>query len=263
MLKTYSCINAAQNGQLLDDFGEHLDDLGSLLLESEADEDTALQCACPSGLKRTTQCFDCTGYPATCEHCFVKAHIHNPFHWAEVWNRMAGFFVWHDISKLGHTIQLGHKGGQCPQSIGGHTFTVVDAFRGCKELPPNKIKQPMRAGLFPATTKDPHTAFTISMLKEFQLHNLESKKAVYDYLGAIRRLTDNSFTSQYVHNPYAAFLRVVRVFNFLSMKKRSGQFYGIDAVLPHRPAGNLLVWCPACPKPGTLEPNPTHPRRES
>ena len=34
------------------------------------------------------------------------------------------------------------------------------------------------------------------------------------------------------------------------MKKRSGQFHGIDAVLSHRPAGNLLVWCPACPEPG-------------
>jgi hypothetical protein len=53
----------------------------------------------------------------------------------------------------------------------------------------------MRSGMFPATAKDPHTAFTINMLKDFQLHNFESKKAAYDYLGAIRRLTDNSFTA--------------------------------------------------------------------
>ncbi|KAJ6558994.1 hypothetical protein B0H10DRAFT_1846219, partial [Mycena sp. CBHHK59/15] len=65
---------------------------------------------------------------------------------------------------------------------------------------------------------------------------------------------------------YAAFLRVVRVFNFLTLKKRSGQFHGIDKLLPHRPVGNLLVWCPACPEPGfNSDPNcpktPTHLRQ--
>lgn len=51
-------------------------------------------------------------------------------------------------------------------------------------------------------------------------------------------------------NPYQAFLRVVRVFNYLTLLKRSGQLHGIDDVLNHRPKGNLLVWCPACPEPG-------------
>ncbi|KAJ7304705.1 hypothetical protein DFH08DRAFT_825282 [Mycena albidolilacea] len=46
-----------------------------------------------------------------------------------------------------------------------------------------------------ATAKDPGTAFTFSVLKEFSLHNLESKKAAYDYLGALSRLTDNAFTA--------------------------------------------------------------------
>ncbi|KAJ6616911.1 hypothetical protein B0H10DRAFT_1914847 [Mycena sp. CBHHK59/15] len=154
--------------------------------------------------------------------------------------------------------QLGHNGRPCPSPCGAGLFTVVDdngihstrlSFCGCHELPPNKAKQLMRARLFPATTREPQTAFTVNMLKRFQLHNLESKKAAYDYLGAIRRLTDNSFTAD-VPNPYAAFLRVVRVFNFLTLKKRTGQLHGIDAVVLHRPSGNLLAWCPACPEPG-------------
>ncbi|KAJ6570009.1 hypothetical protein B0H10DRAFT_1964849 [Mycena sp. CBHHK59/15] len=188
--------------------------------------------------------------------CFVEAHIRNPFHWAEVWDTTQGFFVRHDISKLNHIIQLGHNGKPCPEPCGKRLFTVVDdnglhstclAFCGCRELPANKVKQLMRAGLFPATTREPQTAFTVSMLK--RLHNLESKKAAYDYIGAIRRLTDNSFTAD-IPNPYAAFLRVVRMFNFLTLKKRTGQLHGIDAVIPHRPSGNLLVWCPARPEPG-------------
>ncbi|KAJ7852712.1 hypothetical protein B0H13DRAFT_1904487 [Mycena leptocephala] len=145
------------------------------------------------------------------------------FHWAEGWNSLTGFFVRHDISKLGHVIQLGHNGAT------------------------NKIRQLMRSRLFPATTKDPHTAFTVNMLKEFQLHNLESKKAAYDYIGAIRRLSDNSFTADVA---------------------RCGQLHGIDILIPHRPAGNLLVWCPACPEPGfNSDPNcpttPVHLRQDS
>ncbi|KAJ6480334.1 hypothetical protein C8R45DRAFT_933262 [Mycena sanguinolenta] len=75
-----------------------------------------------------------------------------------------------------------------------------------------------------ATTREPHTAFTISLLKEFQLHNLESKKAAYDYLAAIRHLSDNAFTADVpkFKNLYAAFLCAVRVFNFLTLCKRSG-----------------------------------------
>jgi hypothetical protein len=57
------------------------------------------------------------------------------------------------------------------------------------------MEQLMQARLFPATTRDTKTAFTVNVLKEFHLHNLESKKAAYDYLGAIRRLTDNAFTA--------------------------------------------------------------------
>ncbi|KAJ7926641.1 hypothetical protein B0H13DRAFT_1862093 [Mycena leptocephala] len=101
----------------------------------------------------------------------------------------------------------------------------------------------------PGDNTGPHSAFTINLLKDFQLHNLESKKAAYDYLAAIRRLSDNSFTAD-IPNPYQAFLRVVRVFDFLTLRKRSGQLHSIDSVLNHRPKGNLLVWCPACPEPG-------------
>ncbi|KAJ6626039.1 hypothetical protein B0H10DRAFT_1781972, partial [Mycena sp. CBHHK59/15] len=122
-------------------------------------------------------------------------------------------------------------------------------FCGCRELPPNKIKQLMQAQCFPASMHELQTAFTVNMLKHFQLHNLELKKAAYNYLGAIHRLTDNSFTMD-VPNPYTAFLQVVHMFNYLTLKKWTGQLHGIDAFLPHCPSSNLIVWCPVCPEPG-------------
>jgi hypothetical protein len=54
----------------------------------------------------------------------------------------------------------------------------------------------------------------------------------------------------HLQNPYANFLRVVRVWNYLTLLKRAGQLHGIDQILLYRPAGNLLVWCPACPESG-------------
>lgn len=128
---------------------------------------------------------------------------------------MRGFLVRHDISKLDVAldpqrperkgiVQLGHEGRPCHWPTGDRGFTVVDAngvhstriaFCGCQEQPPNKARQLLRSGLFPASITQPYTAFTINMLKQFHLHNVESKKSAYDYMKAIRRLSDNAFTA--------------------------------------------------------------------
>ncbi|KAF7349823.1 CxC2 domain-containing protein [Mycena venus] len=68
-------------------------------------------------------------------------------------------------------------------------------------------------------------------------------------MGALRLLTDNAFTAN-VPDPYANFLRLIRVWDYLTLLKRSGQMHGIDLLLPHRPEGNLVLYCPACPEPG-------------
>ncbi|KAJ6616904.1 hypothetical protein B0H10DRAFT_1914835 [Mycena sp. CBHHK59/15] len=249
-----------QSSELLEEFEGIFDELGELMLEFESDSTIGTACSC-SKEQATTQCHDCTGYSATCSNCFIEKHLQSPFHWAEVWDFAKQFFVRHDISTLGHVIQLGHNGKSCTQPSNPRLFTIVDgngvhatriAYCGCKTqplLPIHKVRQLMRSRLFPATSTDPATAFTFGVLKEFSLHNLESKKAAYDYLGALLRLTDNGFTAD-VPNPYANFLRVVRVWNHLTLKKRAGQMHYIDGLLPHRPPGNLLVWCPGCPEAG-------------
>lgn len=50
---------------------------------------------------------------------------------------------------------------------------------------------------------------------------------------------------------YKAFLRVVRIWNHLTMEKRSGQaFSGFDEHFPYRPRRSLIVRCAACPERG-------------
>ncbi|KIM71232.1 hypothetical protein PILCRDRAFT_81407 [Piloderma croceum F 1598] len=104
----------------------------------------------------------------------------------------------------------------------------------------------MKARLFPASTDQPTTAFSFGVLKDFHLQTLELKKSAYDYLGG---LTNNA-NPDGVPNPYAQFLRVVRVWRMLMMHQRSGQAHGIDTFFPHRPKGNMAVSCPTCLEPG-------------
>ena len=55
------------------------------------------------------------------------------------------------------------------------------------------MQQLLRAQLFPATVDQPTTAFTFNVLREYHVHSLESKQSAYSYMGALRRLTNNTF----------------------------------------------------------------------
>ncbi|KAK6974176.1 hypothetical protein R3P38DRAFT_2434873, partial [Favolaschia claudopus] len=108
-----------QSAQLLEDFEEKFKDLGDLILAYEADPGCGLPCACErEGHIASVQCHDCTSYRLSCAECFITTHINPPFHWAEVWDFEQEFFVRHNISALGHTIQLGHHGGACETPVG-------------------------------------------------------------------------------------------------------------------------------------------------
>jgi hypothetical protein len=53
--------------------------------------------------------------------------------------------------------------------------------------------QLMTAGLFPATFRNPKTAFTFRVLEEFHLDNLECKTTPSQFISHLRRLTNNEF----------------------------------------------------------------------
>jgi len=131
-----------------------------------------------------------------------------PTHWAEVWDEDQGFFVQHDISVVrpgGYATQLGHYGAECPCCPLDRFFILVDTnginntkirFCECSSASLNPVEQLMSAGLFPATLKQPRMAFTFRVLRQAHLMNLESKAAMYDFVGTLRRLTDNTFAQE-------------------------------------------------------------------
>jgi hypothetical protein len=238
------------------------------------------QCACGRG-KRLVRCHDCFQHPTTCAHCFIEQHRRMPFHWALVWDESKLYFTKRDYAAVlddDQAVQLGHSDEYelCEGAHSSVKFYVVHTngihasrFRFCECLgAPDKVTQLLHARLFPATLDQPKTAFTFTILKQFSMHNIQSKCGAFDFMLSLRRLTDNKFTEDVpvspIHyycsfhllitslsqNAYKSLLRVSRVWEHITTKKRVGQLHGIDKYLQHRPPGNIVVYCPACPEAG-------------
>lgn len=60
----------------------------------------------------------------------------------------------------------------------------------------NRVQQLMDARLFPASVKVPRTLMTFQVLKHYTKHNLASKKSSYDFIRALRALSDGFFHSR-------------------------------------------------------------------
>jgi CxC2 like cysteine cluster associated with KDZ transposases len=63
----------------------------------------------------------------------------------------------------------------------------------CCPNAPERDMQLMAAGLFPATFRNPKTAFTFRVLEEFHLDNLECKTTPSQFFSRLRRLTNDEF----------------------------------------------------------------------
>ncbi|KAJ3506738.1 hypothetical protein NMY22_g17151 [Coprinellus aureogranulatus] len=201
--------------------------------------------------------------PLMCEYCFINAHKHNPLHWAESWNSELSCFVRTDISTLSPSfaIHLEHCGNPCPSSYidqeGNFIETTLVTLNGvhrtrvrfctCKGIP-DRVGQLMVAGFFPASVKRPKTAFSFEVLDHFERLQLECKVSAYDFCSCLRRATDDAFTSK-VPDIFPQFVVATQVWGVMMETKRLGQAHGIDHILTHRRAGNLIVHCPMCPEP--------------
>jgi len=99
--------------------------------------------------------------------------------------------------------QLGFDSSKPPKNDdnGNPIITVINRS-GVHEIGvrwcccPNRHKhdmQLMEAGLFPATFRNPKTAFTFRVLEEFHLDNLECKTTPSQFFSRLRRLTSDEF----------------------------------------------------------------------
>jgi len=178
-------------------------------------------CNCGVG-KRLVKCrYDgCFQYPISCSACFIKCHRHLPFHWVLEWDTTKRIWIQRNCSQLSDSfeIQLGHVYDTEPKPCTGtsssipfivtHTTGIhVSRLRFCGCLnAPDRFDQLMDAKLFPATVSEISSPFTFAVLKDFHMQNFQSKCGAFDYLLALRHLTDNVFTAKV---PVSSLLTVI------------------------------------------------------
>jgi hypothetical protein len=162
-------------------------------------------CKCGSGQLRLVHCQECTPYTPTCKHCFVRSHRQMRRHWAWIWDVTKGFYSNIDYSEVlpesaDAVLQLGHALDEDPCSVyadpqaiavihsnGVHNTKV--RFCCCSDT--ERAVQLAHMGLFPGSPTYPQTAFTFALLKEFQYHTRQSRCSAFDWIVALRRMTDD------------------------------------------------------------------------
>ena len=102
--------------------------------------------------------------------------------------------------------------------------------------------------LVPTSFSRYRTIFTVWMLDDFRICNLDCKASAYQYFQRLCRLTC-PMDPYGVPNLYHELLRISRLWRWIKKLKWAG--FGHDRTNPCSPApGELANFCPACPQPG-------------
>ncbi|KAF7371413.1 hypothetical protein MSAN_00778000 [Mycena sanguinolenta] len=206
------------------------------------------------------RCIHCMGGgELLCDRCVVASHRQMPFHKIERWT--GTHFEHRTLKELGLRIQLGHWHGldrvcPLPQPAAGDDFVIIDNhgvhpvnldFCNCGQggLPTVQL---LRARLWPATTTNPRTAATFSVLRRYHLLSFEAKCAALEFYQSLARETDNLHHKK-DKDRYHEFLRMTRQWRNIQMLKRAGRGHDPAGVMATK-AGECALLCPACPQPG-------------
>lgn len=142
--------------------------------------------------------------------------------------------------------------------VGGF-FAFPALWCECGQVQSDRVMDLLDRQFFPASFKDPQTAFTFKVLQDFRLANLEMKSSAYQYHQKLRRSTNAAFP-HLAPNRYAELVRTSREWrNLLHLRwngfgfKRDhlpGQAKEAPSKLATPGPGDLGLFCAACPQPG-------------
>ncbi|KAF6747259.1 hypothetical protein DFP72DRAFT_822049 [Ephemerocybe angulata] len=226
-------------------------------LEGRGRDPQAYCAGCKAEDEVVYRCMSCIGAELLCQTCIVSTHLHNPFHFVEIWN--GEYFECRTLKSLGLLIQLGHAPGRScanPAPSRHNDFVVVDttgihevnlSFCRCDGMKPHFV-QLLHYGLFPGTGVDPRTASTFQALKFFQLMSFESKGSHQEFYRAIERLTGNVL-SKSSRDRYHEFMGMVSQWRHLKLLKRAGRGHDLGGI-SGTTLGSCALRCPSCPQPG-------------
>ena len=235
------------------------------------------------------RCFDCYLPPTLCRECIVHTHRHNPFHFVQEWETQRRFWLRKPLTALDNLVfELGHGGHQCMYSttpprpmciVSEHGIHNVRVRFCCCQNPSNDQATPestqlLQHGFWPASWDKPHTAFTIRVLRDFNLLSTQANVTAYDFYKVMRRKTDNIAPHEVEvrecharhsysdgsdaswQDRYREFMTASRTFDHITELKRHGQ--KVREIV----YASLAVLCPACPQPGENMDPKWHERAE-
>ncbi|KAH9478866.1 hypothetical protein JR316_0009328 [Psilocybe cubensis] len=92
--------------------------------------------------------------------------------------------------------------------------------------------QYLEMGLFAASFENVQTVFTVEVLEDFRMDNLECKTSAYQYYQKLRRLTSPAFPKK-VLNRYRELRRLSREYRDLVLRRQYGEGHTREAVVPY------------------------------
>ncbi|KAJ7278650.1 hypothetical protein C8J57DRAFT_1221491 [Mycena rebaudengoi] len=199
----------------------------------DASEEMCPRCKAAIPMHRCQECF---GGEVLCAACCIDMHLENPLHVIYKWNGI--FFEKSPLHDLGLRIQLGHAPRQlCDKPEPAPRDFVVLHDNGIHEVAVDfcSCKEMLRTGWFPTTDGKPKTCATLILLDKFLMQTLQAKTTMYDFYGALEKLSNNE--------------GMCREYHHLLLLKRRGQAHDPRGV-KQTAAGELAIRCPTCPRPG-------------
>ncbi|KAK7054540.1 hypothetical protein VNI00_003738 [Paramarasmius palmivorus] len=230
---------------------EYLD--GMLITEGRGRHSS--HCGCGSTSARF-RCLDCFSLQMVCKDCICRQHLLNPLHRIQEWK--SGFFHRIPIKEIGVYVHLGHSPGRVcerPQQTQGD-FVVLSTtgihevelfFCGCNADFDHK-QQLLEVGWWPSSYKDPRSAATFDVLRQFHALNLQAQTPPTDFYRTLETLTDGSGLSK-PPDRLAQFMIMVRQWRHVKIGKRFGRGHDPSG-LKGTEQGSTAVLCRACPQPG-------------
>ncbi|KAJ7790787.1 hypothetical protein B0H14DRAFT_2625671 [Mycena olivaceomarginata] len=232
------------------------------MLRHEGCGDFAEYALCPrcSTAKAEHRCHNCLGGgELLCQSCIVAAHQQLPFHTIHRWT---GFrFERITLKDLGLRIQLGHWHGPnraicpCLKPQPGTISSSLTTAASIRSIWTTAcVGRLLRARLWAATTTNPRTAASFSVLRRYHLLSFESKCAALEFYQSLAREGDNLHYKK-DKDRYHEFLRMTRQWRNIRMLKRAGRGHDPAGIVGTKP-GECALLCPACPQLGiNLPPN--------
>ena len=168
----------------------------------------------------------------------VNRYLPNEFHHGAGETAGAGPSFSSSLPSISTYIRVVHCNGI-------HTLAMVNCdCRGPDQVPEDLLA----ARLMPTSFQRVRTVFTVSLLDQFRLSNLELKASAYQFYHLLRRLTSPMDPAGVV-DLYREFRRMSRLWRWMKRLKWAGRGSNQKPASEVK-AGELVIFCPACPQPG-------------